>query len=270
MQSSRTTSYKSPSPGLPHSDHEAALEERIAELEEELKARDDFLAIAAHELRNPMTPISAQTELLLARARNAAEVLPTEVAQGLEQLHELIEAYLRRATTLLEVSRISSGNLQLQIAETDLSGLIRQVTTNLLPMAERAGCQVRLDVEDGIIALCDRIAMEQILENLLSNAIRYGSGKPIEVAFHRDGRMTQLSVGDQGIGISKEDQARMFEHFHNLRRTSPKGGFGVGLWVTRQIIRIMEGEITVSSSPGKGSVFTVRLPLQPGSNDNAH
>jgi len=95
MCSPRTTPRKSPSPGLPHSDRETALEERIAELEQELKARDDFLAIAAHELRNPMTPISAQIELLLARARNAAKVLPNEVAQGLEQLHQLIEAYVR-------------------------------------------------------------------------------------------------------------------------------------------------------------------------------
>jgi two-component system, OmpR family, sensor kinase len=270
MRSPRTTPCKSPSPGLPHSDRETALEERIAELEQELKARDDFLAIAAHELRNPMTPISAQIELLLARARNAAKVLPNEVAQGLEQLHQLIEAYMRRATTLLEVSRITSGNLRLQIAETDVSGLVRQVTMILMPMAERAGCQVRLNVEDGIVALCDRMAMEQILENLLSNAVRYGSGRPIEVALRRDGRMTELSVCDQGIGICEEDQARIFEHFYNLRRTSPKGGFGVGLWVTRQLIRSMEGEITVSSSPGKGSVFTVRLPLQPGSEDNAH
>jgi two-component system OmpR family sensor kinase len=227
MQSSRTTSYKSPSSGGPHCDREAALEERIAELEQELKARDDFLAIAAHELRNPMTPISAQIELLLAKARNTVKVLPNEVVQGLEQLHQSIEAYMRRATTLLEVSRISSGNLKLQIAETDVSGLIRQVTANLLPLAERAGCQVHLDVQDGIVALCDRIAMEQILENLLSNAIRHGSGRPIEVAFRRDGRMTQLSVGDQGIGISEQDQARIFERFHGLRRTSPKGGSGL-------------------------------------------
>ena len=270
MCSPRTTPRKSPRPGLPHSDRETALEERIAELEQELKARDDFLAFAAHELRNPMTPISAQIELLLARARNAAKVLPNEVAQGLEQLHQLVEAYMRRATTFLEVSRITSGNLRLQIAETDVSGLVRQVTANLMPMAERAGCQIRLNVEDGIVAQCDRMAMEQILENLLSNAVRYGSGNPIEVALRRDGRMTQLSVGDQGIGISEEDQARIFDHFHNLRRTGPKGGFGVGLWVTRQIIRTMEGEITVSSSPGKGSVFTVRLPLQSGSEDNEH
>jgi two-component system, OmpR family, sensor kinase len=269
MRSPRTIPCKSSSPGLRHSDRETALEERIAELEQELKARDDFLAFAAHELRNPMTPISAQIELLLARARNAAKVLPNEVAQGLEQLHQLVEAYMRRATTFLEVSRITSGNLRLQIAETDISGLIRQVTANLMPMAERAGCQIRLNVEDGIVAQCDRMAMEQILENLLSNAVRYGSGNPIEVALRRDGRMTQLSVGDQGIGISEEDQARLFERFHNLR-TSPTGGFGVGLWVTCQITRTMEGEITVSSSPGKGSVFTVRLPLRPGGEDNAH
>jgi two-component system, OmpR family, sensor kinase len=269
MRSPRTIPCKSSRPGLRHSDRETALEERIAELEQELKARDDFLAFAAHELRNPMTPISAQIELLLARARNAAKVLPNEVAQGLEQLHQLVEAYMRRATTFLEVSRITSGNLRLQIAETDISGLIRQVTANLMPMAERAGCQIRLNVEDGIVAQCDRMAMEQILENLLSNAVRYGSGNPIEVALRRDGRMTQLSVGDQGIGISEEDQARLFERFHNLR-TSPTGGFGVGLWVTCQITRTMEGEITVSSSPGKGSVFTVRLPLRPGGEDNAH
>jgi two-component system, OmpR family, sensor kinase len=269
MRSPRTIPCKSSSPGLRHSDRETALEERIAELEQELKARDDFLAFAAHELRNPMTPISAQIELLLARARNAAKVLPNEVAQGLEQLHQLVEAYMRRATTFLEVSRITSGNLRLQIAETDISGLIRQVTANLMPMAERAGCQIRLNVEDGIVAQCDRMAMEQILENLLSNAVRYGSGNPIEIALRRDGRMTQLSVGDQGIGISEEDQARLFERFHNLR-TSPTGGFGVGLWVTCQITRTMEGEITVSSSPGKGSVFTVRLPLRPGGEDNAH
>jgi signal transduction histidine kinase len=270
MHLTRTAPFSGPNSGLSHSDREAALEERIAELEQELKARDDFLAIAAHELRNPMTPIGAQIELLLARARNAAKVLPDEVVQGLEQLHRLIEAYMRRATTLLEVSRITSGNLRLQIAETDLSGLVRQVAADLMPMAERAGSPVRLDVENGIVALCDRMAMEQILENLLSNAIRYGFGRPIDVGFRRDGRMIQLSVNDQGMGISEEDQARIFERFHSLRRTGPRGGFGVGLWVTRQIIHTMEGEITVSSSPGKGSVFTVRLPLQPGGEDDAH
>src|SRR5689334_23587821 len=127
MCSPRTTPRKSPSPGLPHSDRETALEERIAELEQELKARDDFLAIAAHELRNPMTPISARLELLLARARHMSERVPAGLVHGLELLDGLVNAYLRRATTLLEVARASSGQLKLQTVEVDLSTLIRQV-----------------------------------------------------------------------------------------------------------------------------------------------
>jgi signal transduction histidine kinase len=106
---------------------ETALAARIAELEAELRARDDFLAVAAHELRNPMTPISARLELLLARARHMSEGVPAG----------------------LEVARASSGKLNLQITAVDLSTLIRQVIANMLPLADSAGCQVRITVEDG-------------------------------------------------------------------------------------------------------------------------
>jgi signal transduction histidine kinase len=158
---------------------ETALAARVAELEAELRARDDFLAIAAHELRNPMTPISARLELLLARARHMPGGVPAGLVHGLELLQGLVNAYLRRATTLLEVARANSGKLNLQAAEVDLSALVRQVTANMLPLAEGAGCQVRINVEDGVSALCDPMAVEQILENLLSNAIRFGPGRPV-------------------------------------------------------------------------------------------
>jgi signal transduction histidine kinase len=131
---------------------------RIAELEAELRARDDFLAIAAHELRNPMTPISARLELLLARARHMSEGAPAGLVHGLELLEGLVNAYLRRATTLLEVARASSGQLKLQTVEVDLSTLNRQVTANMLPLADRAGCQVRIAVEGGVSAPCDPMA----------------------------------------------------------------------------------------------------------------
>jgi signal transduction histidine kinase len=157
---------------------EAALASRVAELKAELQARDDFLAIAAHELRNPMTPISARLELLLARARDMSGGVPAGLVHGLELLEGLVNAYLRRATTLLEVARLSSGKLNLQTAEVDLSALVRQVTTTMLPLAESAGCQVRISVEDRVSMLCDPMAVEQILENLLSNAIRFGPGGP--------------------------------------------------------------------------------------------
>ncbi len=251
-------------------DREAALEARIAELEDQLQARDDFLAIAAHELRNPMTPISARVELLLAKTRDKPEGVPKGIAQGLEHLEQLVEAYLRRATILLQVSRITSGNLRLQTSEVNLSALTRQVTSNTTPLAERAGCRVRLTVQEGVVARCDVMATEQILENLLSNAIRYGPGRPVEVVFASDGDVARLSVRDEGMGISKCDQAKIFERFHSLPRTAPNGGFGVGLWVARHLVEAMQGEIAVSSKLGLGSIFMVRFPLRWRDKDDGH
>jgi two-component system, OmpR family, sensor kinase len=248
---------------------ETALAARVADLEAELRARDDFLAIAAHELRNPMTPISARLELLLARARQMSGGVPAGLVHDLELLEGLVNAYLRRATTLLEVARASSGKLNLQTAEVDLSALVRQVTANLLPLAESAGCQVRIAVEDGVSARCDPMAIEQILENLLSNAIRFGPGRPVEVSLASDGELARLSVRDEGVGISDCDQALIFERFARSRQAKPNGGFGVGLWVTRQLVRAMRGEISVASRPGTGSRFTVRLPLRQGGAEHA-
>jgi two-component system, OmpR family, sensor kinase len=244
------------------SSREAALETRIVELEQELQARDDFLAIAAHELRNPMTPISTQVELLLSKIPEATKGRLTGLVQGLKRLERQVDTYLRRATVLLEVIRISSGNLRLHFAEVNLSRLVRQAVTNMSPLAERAGCRVRLTVQEGITGRCDAMAMEQVLENLVSNAVRYGPGQPIEVAFASDGHVARLSVRDEGIGISERDQAEIFERFHTLPRIKPDGGFGVGLWVTRHLVNAMQGKISVSSNPGEGSAFTVKLPLR--------
>jgi two-component system, OmpR family, sensor kinase len=113
------------------------------------------------------------------------------------------------------------------------------------------------------------MAIEQILENLLSNAIHFGPGRPVAVSFASDGEFTRLSVRDDGVGISDCDRALIFERFHRSNRANPNGGFGVGLWVTRQLVRAMHGEISVASRPGAGSAFTVTLPLRPGSAEHA-
>ena len=255
----------------PQPTREAALQARIAELEDELQARDDFLAIAAHELRNPMTPISARVELLLARARHMPELVSNGIVQGLERLEGLVDAYLRRTTILLEVSRIHSSNLRLRPIEVDLSALVRQVAKGMSPAAERAGCRVGLTVQEGVTGRFDATALEQILENLLSNAIRYAPGQPIEVALTSDIDSARLSVRDEGIGISDRDQAQIFERFHTLgRKGDNNGGFGVGLWITRQLVRAMRGEIAVSSNAGVGSTFTVTLPLLSRDEDDGH
>jgi signal transduction histidine kinase len=265
----RTAVGRTPPPANGPTVRETALAARVAELEAELRARDDFLAIAAHELRNPMTPISARVELLLARAREMSGGVPAGLVHGLELLEGLVNAYLRRATTLLEVARASSGKLNLQTAQVDLSALIRQVAANMLPLAESAGCELRLTVEDGLNAQCDPMAVEQILENLLSNAIRFGPGRPVEISLASDGELARLSVRDEGVGISDRDKELIFERFHRSRRAKSNGGFGVGLWVTRQLVRAMRGEISVWSRRGGGSAFTVRLPLRPDGAEHA-
>jgi len=111
------------------------------------------------------------------------------------------------------------------------------------------------------------MAVEQVLENLLSNAVRYGAGQPIEVVLASDGHVARISVRDEGIGISERDQAQIFNRFHTLPRISPKGGFGVGLWLTRRLVGAMQGKVMVSSHPGMGSTFTVKLPLRPSDAD---
>lgn len=246
----------------------ARLAARVAELEAELRARDDFLAVVAHELRNPMTPISARLELLVGKARDTGDATPPGLVQGLEALERLVNAYLRRATLFLEAAHIGSGRLRLRTAEVDLSSLVQRVATNMLPLAEGAGCPFRIAVADGVAARCDAVAVEQILENLLSNAIRYGSGHPIEIAFAGNGQMAELSVRDQGIGIADCDQPLIFERFRQSQQTKPTGGFGVGLWVTGQLVRAMHGDIHVSSSPGAGSIFTATWPLWPADAEN--
>ena len=246
----------------PPASREIALEAELTEVKAQLRARDEFLAIAAHELRNPMTPIAAWVELLITQARRRSSNIPSEILSGLEHLEYLVDAYLRRATTLLDVSRISTGNFQLTSSKIDVSSLVRQTVSALIPAAETAGCAIYLAVQDGVSGSFDRTALEQIIENIVSNAIRYGAGQPINVIFTGDGNTVRLTVSDNGIGISKADQARIFEQFQRIPGGDTAGGFGVGLWITKQLVLAMGGTISVTSEPGYGATFTVVLPVK--------
>ena len=132
----------------------------------------------------------------------------------------------------------------------------------MCPAAENAGCLISLAVEEHVVGIFDRTAVEQVVENILSNALRYGAGQPVNVGLARDGNTARLSIGDRGIGISDTDQARIFERFQRAAGNNTDGGFGVGLWITRQLVLAMGGEISVSSEIGLGSTFTVSLPLK--------
>lgn len=234
---------------------------QIEELQLAVRARDEFLSIAAHELRNPMTPLLGQVEVLLAVARRPGSSFPEPIVAGLQRLEQAIDRYLERATTLLDVSRITSGKLRVQRRPVDLSELIFNCVSKQLPAFEKAGCFVEQHLQSSITAHLDPLAVEQIADNLLSNAAKYGVGAPVEVTLSCDEATARLSVRDHGIGISAEDKARIFDRFERtVMARSHSGGFGVGLWITCQLVQALDGKITVESQPGEGATFEVTLP----------
>ncbi|HZI10940.1 MAG TPA: ATP-binding protein [Myxococcus sp.] len=233
------------------------------ELREALQTRDEFLSIASHELKTPLTSVQLQLQMLL-------RSVPPDAPGGLSTLvRQRAEASLRPVTrlhqlvmTLMDVSRIRAGRLQLQEEVVDLTTLTQELVTRLQEDAALARCPVRLDAEDGPLAgRWDRLRLEQVLTNLLSNAFKYGAQRPVEVRVARDGGFARLTVRDHGIGIAPEDHERIFQRFERAVSERHYGGFGLGLWIVRQIVDSLHGDIRVESQPGQGATFIVRLPL---------
>lgn len=238
-----------------------ALRARVAELEERLSAQDIFLAATAHELRNPMTPILAHVQRL---RRRAGELPPAAVDEALARIEGLVEGYVRRATTLLDVSRLAQGAVHLHPAPVDVAALAAAAVAAAEPAAAYAGSAIACAAPETLPALLDRMALEQILDNLVSNAVKYGAGRPILVGAEGDGAHVRIVVQDGGEGISAADQARIFDRFERaVAKGSSIGGFGVGLWVSSGLARAMGGRLTVASEPGRGSTFTLTLPVAP-------
>jgi signal transduction histidine kinase len=233
----------------------------IEELREAVRARDEFVSIAAHELRNPMTPILLQVHRVLANAKRHDRCRPEILVGQIELLERAVNDFVRRATALLDVSRVAAGNVRIEATETDLSRVVLDVVARLMPAAGMARCQVEPTLQEGVIGMWDRLAVEQIVENLLSNALKFGAGQPVNVVLCSDGRTARLAVRDRGIGISEEDRARIFERFERAVVRREHGGFGVGRWLVNQLVLAMSGTIRVESVRGEGATFAVELPV---------
>jgi two-component system OmpR family sensor kinase len=244
----------------------AELRRQVEELRQAVRARDDFTAIAAHELRNPMTPIMGVAELALLAAQKAEGNCPPRVLALLERLQHLVQDYMKRATRLLDISRIEAGNLHLQASTADLSGLVHSVAERYEAEAAHQHCSLERDIEDGITAECDPLAMEQVIENLLSNALKFGAGKPVSLRLRADESSAWVEVQDRGIGMSADQQARIFGRFEQVVANHSGGGFGLGLWIANSLITAMDGRLKVASRPGEGSTFQAGLRLSPPNN----
>jgi signal transduction histidine kinase len=241
-------------PPSPTADQERLIEE----LRAAIAARDEFIAIAAHELRNPMTPIVGQVQLLLSRARR--EQASPALLQGLETLEVAVDHYVRRATTLLEITRLNAEHVRLEPTSFDLSDLARACVRKYEQLAMRAGSALDCDVAGSVEGTWDHLATEQVLDNLVSNAIRYGDGKPVRVELDGQPEWVELRVIDHGIGIAPADRERIFQRFERASGAPRSGGFGIGLWLSSRLVQAQGGTLALHSEPGQGSTFIVRLP----------
>ena len=242
----------------------AQLEAHNRSLVDAIAARDSFLAVVAHELRNPMTPILGRVTLLK-RSLDRGETSIADASMKLQQIEKLVVKFIRRATMLLDVSRASSGRLYVGRGPVDATDVIGEVVAELAAVAIHAGSTLSVELPDHRLTIVgDRLALEQVLDNLISNAVKYGEGKPIRVSAAIDdtrGRIV-IKVRDGGPGISASACERIFERFERaVADDSSITGFGVGLWIVRQLCEAMSGDVRVESIVGHGSTFLVDLPL---------
>jgi len=233
---------------------EAAMTERNRAVE----ARDEFLAIASHELSTPLTALSLQVQNLL-RALKRGESEIDKLRVHTEGTWRMVGRLARMIRELLEISRIS-GRIRLEREEVDLALLIRESVSRLDPQIIQAGSEVTVLASEPVPGHWDRTRLDQVIDNLLANAIKFGAGKPVEIVVDGLGPMARLEVRDHGIGIGPSDQARVFERFERAVSRRRFGGLGLGLWIARQVVEAHGGTISLSSEPGRGSTFTVELP----------
>lgn len=245
----------------------ADVEAQIEKLEAAVQARDEFLSIAAHDLRNPMHALALQASSCLRAARKEGS---SALETRLERLVYTINRYVQRANLLLDVSRINAGRLHLRRERVDLADVLRETIASFDAEAEYHNCAIESDIPDSAMGEWDRIAVEQIAANLLSNAIKYGAGSPVQVALTRAGPdAVELRVTDHGVGISPENQERIFGRFEQVVTGEARAGFGIGLWLVRSLTEAHAGTIRLNSQINKGSTFTVRLPVEPDSTDES-
>src|SRR2546426_29591 len=180
------------------------------------------------------------------------ETLEQQVA---ERTRELLFA------NLLDVSNLNAGDLQLRPESVDLAAAVREILIGMREELAQAGCAVTFLAAAPVVGSWDRSRLDQIAINLLSNAAKYGRGKPVEVVVEQTGTHARLIVRDHGFGIAPDDKGRIFDRFERAVSVRHYGGFGLGLWIAHQIVSAMGGEIRVESERGAGSTFVVELPL---------
>ncbi|MCM2323901.1 MAG: PAS domain-containing protein [Oligoflexia bacterium] len=238
---------------------EMQTEKLLEEAREALRARDEFLSIASHELMTPLTSLHMQLQLLRRR------IGPNATLEICERQSRRLSALVEE---LLDLTRIRLGKLSIELTEVKLGELINEVLLRLTPQIAQAGSKVDVRVEPELKGRWDRARIDQVVTNLLTNALKYGEGRPITLeAGHgidlAGRKVVRIAVRDQGRGIPRALQTRIFERFERAVNGAEIAGLGLGLYIVRQIVEAHQGRIGVESEEGQGATFTVELPPEP-------
>ncbi len=242
----------------------AELQGKYALAQEEIKARDEFLLIASHELKTPLTSMLLQIQTALHNIRNVslAKFSVAHLLKMLENAEGQTHRLSKMINDLLNVSLITTKKMDLELEEIDLSTLTKEVVDNFSERLNREGYEINLDIKPSIIGLFDKVRIEQAVTNLLSNAIKYGDKKPLEVKVFNSNGTGKIIIKDHGIGIPSDQKEKVFELFERAVPSTKYKGLGVGLFITNQIVKAHGGKIHVDTEENEGSSFTLELPLK--------
>lgn len=234
------------------------------QFQKEVKARDEFLSIASHELKTPLSAMLLQIQTALYNIRNVslANFSVEKLLKMLQSTEQQSKRLAKMINDLLNVSLITTGRLELEKEEADLSLLVKEVVERFSERAEREKSPITFKGEAKVIGDWDKLRIDQAVTNLIANAIKYGDGKPIEIHVAKHDGRGKIAVTDHGIGIPADRQARIFERFERAVSNHTYKGLGVGLYITHQIVKTHHGNIALRSKPSDGSTFIIELPLK--------
>ncbi len=250
----------------------AALVELAREREESLRVRDEFITVTAHELHTPLTPLLMQTEYLLNRIQSGSrEALdPDRLIARIQMIDRAARRMSALVENLLDVSQITVGRVGLHLADVDLAAVAEAVARDLADMLERSGSPiVWTRPPDPVTGRWDKLRLRIALRNLLTNAAKFGSRRPIEITIGHSEDEAWISFRDHGRGLTQQEQERVFERFGRSAPVRNYGGFGLGLWIVRRVAEDHGGRVSIWSEPGEGARLTLVLPRTPASGEGS-
>jgi two-component system OmpR family sensor kinase len=220
--------------------------------------RDDVFALVAHELRNPLHALTLQLALARATAQSRGEGFALE---HILKAQSLLSRYSERVTVLLDLVTLQPGAYTVKSKKVDLGVLLHDLNDSLAHDATYRDVRVVLDLAPDVALTTDPVLLEQVIDNLMLNAFKHASCTVVTLSLHVEGGHAVITVRDDGRGIAAEDQERIFGKFGVATNSQRGSGTGLGLWIVRKLLDALGGQLALTSAPGEGSAFSVRLPM---------